>query len=178
MKTALLTASALLFTLSAAVTAAEEPTVRAVLEPAGERKPAPEFLLRDSSGKSLSLKKLRGKVVLLDFWATWCTGCKEELPWFSQFQKTYGPKGFTVVGVSMDDDGWKVVKPFLAHTKVPYVRILLGDEPMGKRYGISSMPDAFLIDQRGNIAAAYTTGMVDKDNLEANIQALLAARVQ
>jgi thiol-disulfide isomerase/thioredoxin len=169
-------ASILLFAFTAVIMAAEEPTVRAVLEPAGERKPAPEFLLRDSSGKSLSLKKLRGKVVLLDFWATWCKGCKEELPWFSEFQKNYGRKRFAVVAVSMDDDGWKVVKPFLAHTKVPYLRILLGDEPMGKRYGINALPDAFLIDQQGSIAAAYTTGMVDKDNLEANIQALLAAR--
>lgn len=142
MKTVLLTASALLFTLSGAVTAAEEPTVRAVLQTAGERKPAPEFLLRNSSGKSLSLKKLRGKVVLLDFWATWCHGCKEELPWFSEFQKTYGPKRFAVVGVSLDDDGWKVVKPFLAHTKVPY-RMLLGDEATANRYGIGGMPAHF-----------------------------------
>jgi peroxiredoxin len=171
-------ASIIIFAFAATGMAAEEPAVRAVLQPAGERKPAPEFRLRDNSGKLLSLKQFRGKVVLLDFWATWCHGCKEELPWFSQFQKTYGPKGLAVVAVSMDDDGWKAVKPFLAHTNVPDIRILLGDEPMGKRYGISSMPDAFLIDQKGNIAAAYTTGMVDKDNLEANIQALLAARVQ
>jgi peroxiredoxin len=170
-------ASILLFTFIATITAADEPTVRAVLQPAGERKPAPEFLLRNSSGKSLNLQKLRGKVVLLDFWATWCTGCKKELPWFSEFQKTYGPKGFAVIGVSMDDDGWKAVKPFLARTKVSY-RMLLGDQTTAMRYSIKSLPDAFLIDQQGNIAAAYTTGMVDKDNLEANIQALLAARVQ
>ena len=75
----------------------------------------------------------------------------------------------------MDDDGWKVVKPFLAHTNVSY-RMCLGDDPTAKQYGINSLPDAFLIDQQGKIAAAYTTGMVDKDNLEANIQALLSAR--
>ena len=154
---------------------AEEPTVRAILQPVGDRKPAPEFLLLDSSGKSISLKQLRGKVVLLDFWATWCTGCKKELPWFSEFQKTYGSKRFAVVGVSMDDDGWNVIKSFLAHTQLSY-RMLLGDEVTAKRYGIDSLPDAFLVDRQGKIAAAYTTGMVDRDNLAANIQALLGGR--
>jgi thiol-disulfide isomerase/thioredoxin len=115
MKIVLLTACALLLSLSSVALAAEEQTVRAVLQPVSDRKPAPEFLLPNSSGKSISLKQLRGKVVLLDFWATWCTGCKEELPWFSEFQKTFGSKRFSVVGVSMDDGSWIVIKPFLAH---------------------------------------------------------------
>jgi peroxiredoxin len=175
MKIVLLTAFALFFTPSLVALAAEEPTARAILQPVGDRKPAPEFLLRDSSGKSITLKQLRGKVVLLDFWATWCTGCKKELPWFSEFQKTYRSKRFVVIGVSMDDGGWNVIKPFLAHTRVSY-RMLLGDETTAKRYGVASLPDAFLLDRQGNIAAAYTTGMVDRDNLAANIRALLAAR--
>ncbi len=169
------TVSALLFTLTALSTAADEPTVRALLQPASDRKPAPAFTLTDNSGKTISLEKFRGKVVLLDFWATWCTGCKKEIPWFSEFQKTYGRKAFVVVGVSMDDGGWKVVKPFLAHTKVPY-RMLLGDDATAKRYGIDAMPDTFLIDQQGNIAAAYTGGLVDRNDVEANIRALLGAR--
>ena len=175
MKIVPLTAFALLLSLSGGALAAEEQTVRAILQPVSDRKPAPEFFLRDSSGKSISLKQLRGKVVLLDFWATWCTGCKKELPWFSEFQKTFGSKRFAVVGVSMDDGGWIVVKPFLAHTQLSY-RILLGDEVTAKRYGIDSLPDAFLLDRQGKIAAAYTTGMVDRDNLAANIQTLLAGR--
>ena len=175
MKIVLLTAFALLLSLSGGALAAEEQTVRAILQPVSDRKPAPEFLLRDSSGKSISLKQLRGKVVLLDFWATWCTGCKKEIPWFSEFQKTFGSKHFAVVGVSMDDGGWTVIKPFLAHTQLSY-RILLGDEVTAKRYGIDSLPDAFLLDRQGKIAAAYTTGMVDRDNLVTNIQALLAGR--
>ncbi len=169
------TVSALLLTLTALATAADEPTVRALFEAASDRKPAPTFALTDSSGKTISLEKFRGKVVLLDFWATWCTGCKKEIPWFAQFQKTYGRKGFVVVGVSLDDGGWKVVKPFLAHTKVPY-RMLLGDDATAKRYGIDAMPDTFLIDQQGKIAAAYTGGLVDRNDVEANIRALLAAR--
>jgi peroxiredoxin len=165
----------LLVSILGVALAAEEPVVRAVLQPARERKPAPEFLLQDSSGKPVNIRKLRGKVVLLDFWATWCTGCKKEIPWFAEFQKKYGARGLRVVGVSMDDGGWKIVKPFLADTKVPY-RMLLGDETTAKRYGITSLPDTFLIDRGGKIAAAYTTGLVDKDDVEANIQALIGGR--
>jgi peroxiredoxin len=171
-RTYLLRASALL-TLACIATAADPPTVRAVLQPANERKPAPEFALKDSSGKTIKLKKYRGKVVLLDFWATWCTGCKKEIPWFAEFQKTYGAKRLAVVGVSMDEGGWKVLKPFLAETHVPY-QILLGDDAMAKRYGIESMPDTFLIDRKGRVAAAYMAGLVDRDNIEANIKAILS----
>jgi peroxiredoxin len=173
-RTYLLRASAVL-TLASIATAADPPTVRAVLQPANERKAAPEFALKDSSGKTIKLKKYRGKVVLLDFWATWCTGCKKEIPWFSEFQGTYGTKGFAVVGVSMDEDGWKTLKPFLAHAQVPY-QMLLGDDQMAQRYGITTMPDTFLIDRQGRVAAAYMAGLVDKDNVEANIKALLSKR--
>src|SRR5450755_4658269 len=106
MKTKTLLLAAVLFSLT--VHGADSPsTVRAELRPAKDRKPAPAFILKDSAGKSVKLSKYRGKVVLLDFWATWCHGCKEEIPWFAEFQKTYGPRGFAVVGVSLDDDGWK-----------------------------------------------------------------------
>jgi cytochrome c biogenesis protein CcmG/thiol:disulfide interchange protein DsbE len=154
--------------------AAAQSNVRAALQPDSGRKPAPEFALKDSSGKTVTLKKYRGKIVLLDFWATWCHGCKEEIPWFADFQRKYAAKGLQVVGVSLDDEGWKVVKPFLATADVPY-RILLGDEALAKRYGIESMPDTFLIDRRGRIAASYT-GMVDRENVDANLRAMLAKR--
>ena len=163
--------SSLLFTL-AAVAAATEP---AGLYSVGERKAAPDFVLEDASGKTAKLEEYRGKVVLLDFWATWCTGCKKEIPWFSEFQKTYGPKGFAVVGVSMDEDGWKVLRPFLAEHQIPY-RMLLGDEATSKRYGIESLPDTFLIDRKGKIAAAYKAVLVDKDNVEAQIKTLVSER--
>jgi peroxiredoxin len=156
-------------------TAADQPTVRAVLQPANERQAAAEFVLKDSSGKTIKLKKYRGKVMLLDFWATWCTGCKKEIPWFSEFQRTYGPKGLAVVGVSMDEGGWKVLKPFLSETHVPY-RMLLGDDSTAQRYGIQNLPDTFLIDRQGKVAAAYRAGLVDKADLESNIKAVLSGR--
>ena len=168
----LLRASALLLTVAGVAAAAEQPTVRAVLQSTKDRKPAPDFALTDASGRTVQLKDYRGKVVLLDFWATWCHGCKQEIPWFSEFQRTYGGKGFAVVGVSLDEGGWKVLKPFLADAHVPY-QMLLGDEATSQRYGIETMPDTFLIDREGRVAAAYT-GLVDKDNVEANIKAPLS----
>jgi len=163
---------ALLLTLADAAAAAEQPKVRAVLQPAKDRKPAAEFALADASGRTVQLKDYRGKVVLLDFWATWCHGCKQEIPWFSEFQKTYGAKGLAVVGVSLDEGGWAVLRPFLADARVPY-QMVLGDEAIAKRYGIESMPDTFLIDRSGRVGAAYT-GLVDKGDVEGKIKALLS----
>lgn len=167
-----LSASILLLALTCS--AADQPRVRATLQPASERKAASEFALQDSLGKTASLKDYRGKIVLLDFWATWCHGCKEEIPWFADFDRKYGAKGLAVVGVSLDGDGWKVVKPFIQSTNVPY-RILLGNDATAKDYGIQNMPDTFLIDREGRIAAAYS-GLVDKDDVERNIQAMLSER--
>ncbi|HEV3202406.1 MAG TPA: redoxin domain-containing protein [Bryobacteraceae bacterium] len=164
-----------ILTITAAASAGAQSTVRAALQPAPERKPAAELALRDAIGKTAKLKQYRGKVVLLDFWATWCTGCKQEIPWFVEFQRKFGAKRFAVVGVSLDEGGWDVLKPFLAKSHVPY-RMLLGDDATAQRYGISNMPDTFLIDRRGKVAAAYIAGLVDKDNIETNINALLSER--
>ena len=165
--------SAVLLAVAAIAPAAEQPGIRAALVPAAERQPAADFALLDASGKTAKLKDYRGQVVLLDFWATWCTGCKKEIPWFSEFQRTYGAQGFAVVGVSMDDGGWNVVKPFLAENRVPY-RMLLGNDATAKLYGIESLPDTFLIDRKGRVAAAYKAVLVDKDDVETNIKALLS----
>src|SRR5881628_3498486 len=168
---------AALVTLAGVAIAAGQSTVRAALHSPNERKPAPDFALQDASGRTATLKEYHGKVLLLDFWATWCTGCKKEIPWFSEFQRTYGAQGFAVVGVSMDEGGWNVVKPFLVENHVPY-RMLLGDDSTAQRYGIESLPDTFLIDQEGRVAAAYISGLVDRDDVEANIKALLSKHLR
>lgn len=95
----------------------------------------------------------------------------EEIPWFAEFQRRYAEKGLAVIGVSLDDDGWKVVTPFVKSASIPY-EILLGNEKTAKDYGISNMPDTFLIDREGRIAARYA-GVVDKADVEKNIQSLL-----
>ena len=154
--------------------AADEATVRATVQPMTERKPAPAFVLTDAAGKKVKLSDYHGKVMLLDFWATWCHGCKQEIPWFSEFQRKYGSQGLAVVGVSLDDGGWPVVKPFIKTARVPY-RMLLGDDPTAKKYSIESMPDIYIIDRNGRIAAAYL-GLVDRDNVGANVQTVLKER--
>jgi peroxiredoxin len=167
-------ANLLTILLASAAFAAGQPSVRAALQPTAERKVAPAFELQDSAGKKVNLKKFRGKVVLLDFWATWCTGCKQEIPWFAEFHRKYAGKGLQVVGVSLDEEGWKVLRPFLLSANLPY-RILLGDEPLAKQYAIENMPDTFLIDRKGRIAAKYV-GLVDRENIEENLRVMLAQR--
>ena len=161
--------------LAVGILMASEPAgAPAALLPAAQRKPAPEFALQDSSGKTVSLKDYRGKVVLLDFWATWCHGCKLEIPWFAEFSHKYGDKGVAVVGVSLDSEGWKLVNPFIKAAQIPY-QIVLGNDNVAKSYGIKNMPDTFLIDREGRIAAAYN-GIIDKQNVDENLRAMLTER--
>jgi cytochrome c biogenesis protein CcmG/thiol:disulfide interchange protein DsbE len=168
----LLRVSVLVLVLGVVVISAEQPGLRAPLQSVKDRKDAAELGLEDSTGKVATLRNYRGKVLLVDFWATWCTGCKHEIPWFAGFQSAYGAQGLAVVGVAVDNDGWKAVRPFLAETKVPY-RIVMGNDATMQRFGIDSLPDTFLIDRHGRVAAAYKAGLVDRDDIEANIKALL-----
>ena len=121
---------------------------------------------------SVQLSKYKGKVVLLNFWATTCGGCKVEIPWFIEFQARYRSRGFVVIGVSMDDDGWKSVKPYLKEKRINYP-IVVGNENLARRYGgVDALPLTLLIDRAGNIAASYT-GLVDKETCENEIRTLL-----
>ena len=125
------------------------------LTPGNKRPKAPDFALKDTNGNMVRLSDFRGKVVLVDFWATWCGPCKIEIPWFKEFERQYKDKGFAVIGVSMDDGGWEVVKPFLTFMKINY-RVVLGTDALADQYGgIEAMPTTFLIDQEGNIAATH-----------------------
>lgn len=132
---------------------------------------APDFALRDATGANLRLSAYKGKVVLLNFWATWCHGCTLEIPWLIQFQKTYKGRGFAVIGVSMDDDGWKAVRPFIGSEKVNYP-VVVGNEKMAKPYGLDAMPMTFLIDRQGRIAAT-SVGVIDRAACERQIVELL-----
>ncbi len=140
---------------------------------ASPRKVAPEFVLNDANGALVRLSAYKGKVVLLNFWATWCHGCQEEIPWFVQFESKYESNGLAVIGVSMDDDGWKSVKPFLEEKKLNYT-VVIGNEPLGKLYGLSAMPMTLLIDREGKIAASYS-GVIDRAKCESDLQALLGS---
>jgi peroxiredoxin len=138
------------------------------------RKTAPDFALKDASGQLVHLADYKGKVVLLDFWATWCGPCVIEIPWFTEFQRKYKDRGFEVVGVSMDDDGWKSITPFAAKKKMNY-RIVLGDDKTGDQYGgLEALPTTFVIDRNGRIASTHV-GLASKKDLEDAIEKLLEA---
>jgi len=152
-------------------------TVRAAtVKPDKERKQAPDFTLKDANGHTVRLSDYRGKVVLLDFWATWCGPCKIEIPWFQEFERQYKDKGFAVIGVAMDEEGWNVVKPFAQHMSINY-RVVVGDDTIGDLYangGIDALPTTFLIDRGGRIASIHV-GLSSKSDFEDDIQELLKA---
>lgn len=140
------------------------------------RKPAPDFTLKDANGKDVRLSDYRGKVVLLDFWATWCGPCRIEIPWFTDLEQRKKDKGFAVLGVSMDDDGWKVVKPFVAEMKMNY-RVVLGNDEVAKNYGgLDALPTTYLIDRDGKIASMHV-GVASRKDFEDAVDELLQAPV-
>ena len=141
--------------------------------PSNSRKMAPDFTLTDSNGASIRLSDYKGKVVLLDFWATWCHGCKLEIPWYMEFQQKYKDKGLSVIGVAMDEDGWKSVKPFIEKTKINYA-IVVGNQQLASKFGADSLPVTLLIDREGKIAESHA-GMVDKAAFEKDLQMLVQA---
>jgi peroxiredoxin len=158
--------------------------VHATLTPSANRKPAPSFQLVAEDGTKMQISDYRGKVVLLNFWATDCGGCVLEIPSFIEIEKAYKDKGFTAVGVSMDisyedlkdaNEAWGRVRPFIAKHAVNYP-IAMGDDAISKAYALNSFPATYLIDKSGNIAVAYVGMVINKANVETNIKSLLAER--
>lgn len=143
---------------------------QANLKPPSGRTLAPDFNLKDANGKDVKLTDLKGKVVLVNFWATWCEVCEVESPWLVEFQKEYEARGLVVIGISMDD-GWKSVRPWLKERKVNYP-IVIGSEGLGKQYGLDGMPLTALVDREGRIADVQH-GLVDKAATQQKIRALL-----
>ncbi|MGH9659690.1 MAG: TlpA disulfide reductase family protein [Bryobacteraceae bacterium] len=136
-----------------------------------DRALAPDFTLKDVHGADLQLSDFRGRVVLLNFWATWCKPCEAEIPVLVEFHKKFRGRGFAVIGVSMDEDGWQTVTPFLERHGVNYP-IAIGDEQVAQRYGVEKMPITLLIDRAGRIAARHE-GVVSRSTHEDQILKLL-----
>jgi cytochrome c biogenesis protein CcmG/thiol:disulfide interchange protein DsbE len=141
-------------------------------------KPAAIFTLTSNTGKRISLNDYKGKPVLLNFWATWCTPCKVEMPWFEEFQKKYAAQGLQVVGINEDDDAKSPeiqaqIKKVLENTGVDYT-ILMSDEKVANAYGgLDVLPATFYIDRNGKIVA-QAIGLAPKEEAEANIQKIVS----
>ena len=142
---------------------------------ARDRKLAPDFTLDDAAGKPIRLSDQRGQVVLLNFWATWCPPCRVEIPWFMEFQKEYGQRGFTVLGVSFDGDGWKSVRPYIERQRVNYP-VMIGSDSFAQLYGsLDSVPTTLIVDRSGRIAAIHV-GLCTRSEYEADIKQVLKER--
>jgi peroxiredoxin len=139
----------------------------------GQKHPfAPDFSLTDISGKKLNLSDYKGKVVLLDFWATWCGPCLMEMPGFVELQNRYGSQGFAIIGISMDDSMGPVVQ-FYTRYKMNFP-VALGDAKMEEEYGgVVGLPTTFLIGRDGRIYAEHM-GSADPGVFEEEIKELLA----
>ncbi len=159
-------------TLSAILTAVAG--VRLGLRPsrAGEatRVEAPDFSLPDIDGAPHTLSDLRGNIVLLNFWATYCAGCKIEMPWFVDFHRRYAADGLRVLAVAVDDTR-ETLLPYLTAHPLPFP-VVLGDVPVTHAYNVSALPLSFLVDRQGRIAASHR-GLVDRDEWEGRIRGLL-----
>jgi cytochrome c biogenesis protein CcmG, thiol:disulfide interchange protein DsbE len=137
---------------------------------AGASKLAPDFSLTDLAGHTLHLSDYRGKVVILDFWATWCEPCKQEIPRFIELQSKY-PERLEVIGISMDDD-MEPVRAFQQQYKMNYP-VALGSPKLADQYGgVLGLPITFVIDREGRIASRHI-GATDPSVFEAEVRQLL-----
>ena len=142
---------------------------------------APAVVLKDLDDHDVTLEQFKGKVVLVNFWATWCEPCRTEIPWLIEFQNKYGPRGFTILGVSMDEDGKKAINPFLqkerfdvdGHKEAINYPILLGNDGISQKFGgIMGLPTSMLYTRDGKKLRTII-GLVNHDDISKAIESLL-----
>ena len=142
---------------------------------------APTIALKDLNDQDVTLAQYKGKVVLLNFWATWCEPCKAEIPWLIEFQQKYSPRGFTILGVAMDEEGKKAIEPFLEKErfdvdgqKLPMsYPILLGNDAIADKFGgILGLPTSMLFNRDGKKVRTIV-GLVNHDDISKAIEGLL-----
>ncbi|HWY27178.1 MAG TPA: TlpA disulfide reductase family protein [Candidatus Angelobacter sp.] len=141
----------------------------------------PDVTFKDLQGKDVPLASFKGKVVVVNFWATWCEPCRVEIPWMIDFQQKFGDKGFTLLGVAMDEEGKSVVEPFVqktqfdvdGHNMTMNYPIVLGNDDLAAKFGgLIGLPTSVVISRDGKVAKRFI-GLVSHDQLEKTIQSLL-----
>jgi thiol-disulfide isomerase/thioredoxin len=142
---------------------------------------APTVTIKDLNDKDVTVQQYKGEVVLVNFWATWCEPCKVEIPWMIEFQQKYSPRGFTILGVSMDEDGKKAIQPFLdkerfdvnGQQEAMSYPILLGNDIVAEKFGgILGLPTSMLFDRNGKKVRTIV-GLVNHDDISKAIEGLL-----
>lgn len=158
---------------------ADSPVMKTDAPGGGE--PAPDLTLQDLNGNDVSLSSYRGKVVLVNFWATWCEPCRVEIPWLIELQQKYGDKGFVILGIALDEEGKSVVAPFVAKerfdvngTKEPMsYQILIGNDDAADKFGgLFGYPTSILISKDGK-QIKRITGIISPDEMTKLIESQL-----
>jgi len=144
----------------------------AAAEATDNRELAPAWTLNDVNGNPVSNESFKGKVVVVDFWATWCPPCREEIPHYVELQKELGPKGLVIVGISLDARGPSIVKPFMEKFGINYTVVMDDGEVSEAFGGIEGIPTTFVIDRKGRIASKKI-GYETREKFEKRILPLL-----
>jgi cytochrome c biogenesis protein CcmG/thiol:disulfide interchange protein DsbE len=143
--------------------------------------PIPDLTLKDLDGNDVSLSEYKGKVILVNFWATWCDPCRVEIPWLIEMQQKYGPKGFVILGIALDEEGKSVVAPFVVKerfdvngTKEPMsYKILIGNDDAADKFGgLFGYPTSILISRDGK-QIKRVTGIISEDEMNKAIESQL-----
>jgi len=132
-----------------------------------DRRPAPGFTLPDLSGETVTLADLRGQIVVIDFWATWCPPCIFQIPILNTIHERHGDHGVTVLGVSVDAGGAEVVKPYAEENDIQYT-VLLGDENLARKFGAPGFPALAVVAPDGTIDSLHV-GLIEEEDLEEAI---------
>lgn len=172
MISSVLTATTITIAMAAA---SPEVPIAAVMNSGANPSLAPGWTLLDLNGKTVQSADFKGKVVVLDFWATWCPPCRAEIPGFAELQKQYGASGLAVVGVSVDQTSNPEIKSFTETLGVNYPVVLADAKIVEAFGGIDGLPTTFVIDQTGHVVHQHL-GYTSKSQLEAEIKALLPTK--
>jgi thiol-disulfide isomerase/thioredoxin len=133
---------------------------------------APNFSLRTVEGKKVELQDFQGKVVVINFWASWCPPCRSEIPGLLEVYRKYRPKGLEIVGISLDSDGWRKVSPLVREMNIEYP-VVMGDHDVANAYGgIRAIPTTIIVDRNGKIVDKVV-GYMDRERFENEIREIM-----